>query len=63
MLILFFQSKLFLKGEELVNSGPLSHKNRTEVVTLPVTLLIINQIRSSLGGSEGNVGAFEEHKH
>ena len=27
-----------------------------------VTLLIIYQIRSCLGGSEGNVGGFEEHK-
>ena len=33
-----------------------------KIVAEVVTLLIIYQIRSSLGGSEGNVGAFEEHK-
>lgn len=33
-----------------------------KIATEVVTLLIIYQIRSCLGGSEGNVGAFEEHK-
>ena len=33
-----------------------------KIGTEVVTLLIIYQIRSCLGGSEGNVGAFEEHK-
>lgn len=33
-----------------------------KIVTEVVTLLIIHQIRSSLGGSEGKVEAFEEHK-
>jgi len=36
----------------------LSIKIATEVVTL----LIIYQIRSSLGGSDDKVGAFEKHK-